>query len=261
MAQAQDTTKRDSVMAKVRKMLDLAEGSDKQGEIDAALAAAQRLMTEHAIEMADVDKLREGDKPEQIIKRRIVVGSNGSPISSAKGNLSVAVAENNRCRVYRDTGYGEYVLVFVGYESDVDFVEMLWTSLSLQMDTAHNVAKAGKREWVNGRTFRKNFNDGFVSEAHRRLREMKRENERAIEQAAIEAGSEAGGTALVLRSREQDVKDFLRAEVPGLRRSYGGRSNYDGHARQAGTSAASRADYSGGRTARIGARGQIGRGA
>lgn len=253
--------KRDSVMAKVRKMLDLAEGSDKQGEIDAALAAAQRLMTEHAIEMADVDKLRDGDKPEQIIKRTVRVGSNGSPISSAKGRLSVAVAENNRCRVYRDVNHDDYRLVFVGYESDVDFVEMLWTSLSLQMDTAHNIAKASKRDWINGRTFRKNFNSGFVSEAHRRLRDMKRENEKAIEQAAVDAGREAGGTALVLRSREQDVEDFLQANVGKLRRSYSGRSSYDGHARQAGTTAAAKADYSGGRTARIGARGQIGPGA
>lgn len=256
------TTKRENVLAKVRKMLDLAEGSDKQGEIDAALAQAQKLMTLHAIEQAELDKLK-GSTREQIIKRTVRVGPSGSPSSSSKGNLSVAVAEMNRCKVYREAGYSDYRLVFVGYESDVDFVEMLWTSLSLQMDQAHDRAKRDKREWVNGRTFRKNFNDGFVAEARRRLTKIKQDNEESIEQTAIEASVESGterasgGTALVLRNREREVEEFLYKSVGKLRRGYSGRSSYDGHARQAGTSAASKADYSGGRTGRIGARGQI----
>jgi hypothetical protein len=262
------TTKRESILSKVRKMLDLAEGSDKQGEIDAALAQAQKLMTLHAIEQAELDKLK-GNVREQIIKRKVSVGPSGSPISSAKGNLSVAVAELNRCRVYRsdsrnpESGVFEYTLVFVGYESDVDFVEMLWTSLSLQMDQGHDKAKRDKREWVNGRTFRKNFNDGFVGEAWRRLREIKRTNEESIEQTAIEAAVESGterasgGTALVLRNREREVEEFLHKSVGKLSRRSCGRSSYDGHATQAGRSAASKADYSGGRTGRIGARGQI----
>ncbi len=253
--------KRNNVMDKVRKMLDLAEGSDKQGEVDAALSAAQRLMSEYAIEQVELDRLKQSGAPEKIVKRTVFVGPPGSPISSSKGNLSVAVAETNRCRVYRSDQRNpenhmiEYTLVLVGYESDVEFVEMLWTSLCVQLDVAHDVAKRNKREWVNGRTFRSNFNSGFVSEAWHRLREMSKENELAIEQAAEERGQP--GTSLVLRNREKDVADFLQADVGKLRRSYGGNSSYDGHARQAGTSAASRADYSGGRTGRIGARGQI----
>lgn len=253
---AQDT-KRESVLSKVRKMLDLAEGSDKQGEIDAALQQASKLMARHAIEQAEIDKLRDGDKPEQIIKRKVFVGSRKSPTSSSKGNLSVAVAETNRCRVYRsdslnpDTNRYEYTLVFVGYESDVDFVEMLWTSLCLQMDTAHDSAKAFKREWVNGRTFRANFYAGFITEAWNRLREIKRETMREITDGST-------GSALVLRDRETAVQEWLDSEVGKLSRSYGSNRTRDYHAAQAGRHAGARADYTG--TARIGARGQIGAG-
>lgn len=284
-----DTTKRDSVLAKVRKMLDLAEGSDKQGEIDAALAQASKLMAMHAIEQAEVDALRTDGKPEQIIDRPVILGKYGSPTANDRGRLGMAVAETNRCRVYRSRGFraedgtwhSGYTLHIVGYESDVDYVEMLLTSLSLQMDAAHDKAKKNKREWVNGRTFRSEFNGGFVSEAWDRLRNIARETDKAVreqdvanmraqlglaegEYATQEQAEQVLSTsgALVLRDREKDVEAFLKKAVPGLRsgRSYSYSKNSDAHARQAGRNAGARADYSGGRTARIGARAQLGRG-
>jgi len=242
--------KRENILAKVRKMMDLAEGSDKQGEIDAALQAASNLMARYAIEQAEVDALRTDGKPEQIVERRIIAGKNHSPMSSSLGSLFVVVANNTRCTVYRDSSAADYTIVLVGYESDAEYAEMLWTSLCLQMDKAHEAAKRAKRDWVHGRTFRKNFNAGFTGEASARLKAMRAETMREIESAS-------SSSALVLIDREQAVKDHIRHL--NLHRTSSGRSEYDAHARQQGRRAAARADYSGGRgPARVGSRGQIG---
>ena len=140
--------------------------------------------------------------------------------------------------------------MLVGYESDAEYAEMLWTSLCLQMDKAHEAAKHSKRDWVHGRTFRTNFNSGFIAEASRRLKAMRAETMLEIESAS-------SSSALILIDRERAVKDHIRHL--NLRRTSSGRSGYDHHARQQGQHAAERADYSGGRgPARIGARGQIG---
>lgn len=256
-----DTTKRESVLAKVRKALDLAEGSDVQGEIDAALAQATKLMAIHAIEQAEIDALRTDGKPEQIIERRIRAGKSRSPLAMDKCRMAYAVALTNRCRMHRsfesDDNWQDWqMIVLTGYESDVDFVEMLFTSLCLQMDTAHDRAKHTKRDWVNGRTFRSEFNSGFVREARIRLEQIKKDT--MAEMAEI--GDGTTGTALVLVDREDAVDRWHREQNPRLVRRSSGRTNSDAHARQLGRTAATKADYSAGRTKGIGARGQIGRG-
>lgn len=251
--------KRQSVLDKVRKMLDLAEGSDKQGEIDAALAQASKLMAMHAIEQAEVDALKKDGAPEQIIERRIVAGKQRSPITMDKCRMALVVAEANRCRMHRSRKWtldGDFqTIVLTGYESDIDFVEMLFTSLCLQMDAAHNKAKRFKREWVNGRTFRSEFNSGFITEARERLEKIKADTMAEV----AEIGDGTTSMALVLVDRDEAVEAEYRRRNPNLRRSYSSARNSDAHARQQGRTAATKADYSAGRTKGIGARGQLGR--
>lgn len=248
---------RESILHKVRKILDRAEGTDHQGEIDAALAMAAKLMAQHAIEQAEVDAIRQDGKPEQIIERVVVVGNQRSPIAVAKGNLSVAVAEHNRCQVFRSNRWSNehnatvYRLHIIGYESDVDYVEMLWTSLCLQMDAAHNAAKHKRPDWVTARTFRSSFCAGFTSEAWERLKAIKQQT---IDDIDADSGK---GTALVLVDRERAVQDYMRRNHYNLRKGRG-RSSSDAYSNQAGRNAASRADYSGGRTKRFAARGALG---
>lgn len=246
---------REDILAKVRKILDRAEGTDHQGEIDTALAMAAKLMAQHAIEQAEVDAMRDSGEPEKIIERVVIVGAKQSPIAHAKGNLSVPVAENNRCRVFRSSRWDNerlcYALHIIGYESDVDFAEMLWTSLCLQMEQAHDKAKAERRDWVSARTFRTSFYRGFAREAQQRLRRFAQMAKDDIEQ---EMGT---GSALVLVDRNRAVDDYMRENHGRLRRSrrsYSGKSSHDYHAAGMGQSAAASADYSGGKRARVGYR-------
>lgn len=260
--------KRDGILAKVRKIMDLADGTDVQGEKDAAMAQAAALMARYAIEQHEIEAVRKQGEPEKIIDYSFVVGPRKSPVSKWRAQLAMHVALTHRCRMYQsscwnyDRGAEDYEVHIIGFESDVAFVEMLYTSLALQMDAEHDVAKADKRDWVNGRTFRTNFNAGFAEEAQLRLSEIARQTAEAIREDDVTKQAtlpSATSGALVLRERTQAVNDWVNENL-NLRttRSYG-RSKHDGHARQAGRAAAGRADYSGGRTARIGARGQIGR--
>lgn len=251
---------RESVLEKVRKILDRAEGSDHQGEVDAALALASRLMAQHAIEQAEVDALKDSGEPEKIIERVVIVGADKSPISRSKGNLAVAVAQYNRCRVFKttrlDTSGAQwrdmYALHIIGYESDVDYMEMLWTSLCLQMDEAHNRAKHNRPSWVHARTFRTSFCIGFINEAWQRLKTIQ-------EQTMADVREESGSsTALVLVDREKSVDDYMAQNHRNLRSGRRSSSRRDYHAEQSGRVAAGRADYSGGRTKRFAARQALG---
>lgn len=236
---------RETVMHRVRKMLDKAQSTEFEAERQTFLQKASSMMAQHAIDMAEVEAGRETGKPEEIVERVCFVGPAKSPASHSKGHVAMAVADTHRCKMFRQsyrrdedgTIHRGYHVHFVGYESDVDYVEMLWTSLCLQMEREYEEAKVDKRDFVNGRTFRKNFEAGFASEARERLEAMQREATRTVEAAQT-------GSSLVLRDRARDVADHVRQKY-SLR---SGRSYYrsDGHAQQAGRAAAARADYSGG---------------
>ena len=100
-----------------------------------------------------------------------------------------------------------------GFESDIEIIDMLYTSLLLQM--SREVAALKFPSWVQGRQLmaeRRSFMLGFIAVIEERLTD-------AYAVAVAEAEAEntgTTGTALVLASRDLAVKTLLGQDHPSL---------------------------------------------
>ena len=192
------------VLARIRALLAKAESTEYGEEAEALSARAQELMTKYSIDQAllAVSAGRE-DRP---AGRRIPVDN---PYEGPKTSLLQAVALANRCRVVwlRDVG----LATVVGFEADLDAVEVLFTSLLVQADTA--MLRAGSKQDAYGasrtRAFRQSFLVSYAIRIGERLAETA---EHTTQEAAAEQVAAAGaGTALVpfLAARRQAVDDAV----------------------------------------------------
>jgi hypothetical protein len=219
------------IIEKIQLLLNKADRTDNEHESEAFYAAAQKLMQRHAVEESMLPGNEQ--KKEKIVKVVIVVKKRDE-IGSAKQILLSGIARANRCRIViaKNSGQGE-VWVF-GYESDTEFVHMLYLSVLIQYATARNrgwkeyQGPESRYLWVNA------FAQGYARRVGVRLQEM------AV-QTAKEVGSE-----LVLFDRSKDVTDWMNKNLSlGRGRMVRGRANSGGYGQ--GQHAANSANLSGGR--------------
>ncbi|HEX3900573.1 MAG TPA: DUF2786 domain-containing protein [Mycobacteriales bacterium] len=186
----------DAVLARIRKLLAMAEHpGTPPAEAEAAATAAERLIVKHAIDEALLAARSDvRTKPEV---RTIAIDS---PYASAKVVLLSAVARAHGVRVITHSGESAKATM-VGFDSDLQLVDLLFTSLLLQAATSL------RRQPASGRAFRRAFLIGFAAEVGERL-----------QQARSDAVAESGGasTALALRNREDEVATVLRERFPRL---------------------------------------------
>ncbi len=127
----------DAVLARIRQLLAKAESTTFEAEALAFTAKAHELMTRHAIDLAVVDA--SGASPHDgPITQTIRLDA---PYVSAKAMLLQTVAEAGRCRTVFDSRVSASALV--GFADDVAAVELLFTSLLVQAQTA--LAAAARR--------------------------------------------------------------------------------------------------------------------
>jgi hypothetical protein len=191
------------VLARIRKLLAVAEHPNTPPEeADTAARAAERLIAKYAIDEALLDAAAEtGSTPQS---RRLDVDP---PYASAKTMLAGAVASAHGVRAVTITRPDAPVRVtLVGFASDLDLVELLYTSLLLQATTGV------RRQRESGRAFRRAFLIGFASEVGQRLAAARQD-------AVAEAEQASTSTALVLRDRQQEVDAAMREQFPRLRSS------------------------------------------
>ena len=205
------TARREALLRKVRGLLAKAEDpAATLAEAEAFSAKAEELMARHAIDAALIDaKATTREKPEA---RRIKIdGSYGQP----KSSLWHAIADAHRCKVIRHhLGRKTTAVTVVGYPSDLELVELLFTSLSLQATNAMLAAAKlqGRMQAAESVSFRTSFLYGFASTVHERLHRIQRQAEQT---------SSEPGTALVLRDRKQDVEDAYGEMFPDVRKGRG----------------------------------------
>ena len=220
----------DPVLARIRNLLAKAESSTFEAEASAFTAKAQELMTRHAIDaafvMADPRRGRE-----QAAAIRLPVDA---PYVDAKAQLLHTVAAATRCRAVLHVELA--LCTVVGFPSDLASVELLFTSLLVQaqsaMDAAARVAHAGTR--VRTKAFRSAFLTAYTARIGERLRETN---------AAVYAEVEAqhGGDFLpVLRSRAEAVDEFI-ADRFGALAFKSARRRFDGAGWASGRAAADNA--------------------
>ncbi|MER6526797.1 DUF2786 domain-containing protein [Streptomyces sp. NPDC001508] len=184
------------VLAKVRGLLAKAESTEFTEEAEALTAKAQQLMAQHSIDAALLDAQQETRQAPGGVR----VGVD-APYEEPKVHLLQAVAEANRCRTVwsRNLGFA----TVVGFASDARAVELLYTSLLVQAQSA--LQAAGSRTHRDGasrtRSYRQSFLTAYATRIAQRL-------SRATEQATKAAGKDHGpGLLPVLASRAQAVND------------------------------------------------------
>ena len=219
------------VLRRIRALLAKAESTTFPAEAETFTAGAQALMARHSIDHAllAAHDVSSSDAP---IGRRIGIDN---PYEVPKAKLLGAVAEANRCRTVWSRGLG--FSTAIGFPSDLDAVELLFTSLLVQASAA--MMQAGSRTDGYGRSrtrsFRQSFLSGYATRIGQRLAE-------ATATQTTEAATEPAGRHLlpVLAARNEAVDEAVAAMFPVLtHRAMGSVTHHEGWF--SGLSAADRA--------------------
>ncbi|MGE5155997.1 MAG: DUF2786 domain-containing protein [Betaproteobacteria bacterium] len=199
----------DAILDKVRKLLAKAEDPGcTPAEAEALTDKAAQLIAKYGVDRAllaaaapEIDPL--GDR---------VIGV-GPPYALDKAGLLATVAGAMRCRSVRrkertQHGYA-YAMHLFGFATDLERVELLYTSLLVQASIA--MAAVEVPEWDSPAAFRRSWLVGFAWAVGERLR-------RAEERASA-VPQPAGGppVALVLADRRDRVDRRVEAAYPRLR--------------------------------------------
>ncbi|MFF3750614.1 DUF2786 domain-containing protein [Streptomyces sp. NPDC002018] len=188
------------MLTRIRALLAKAEATGYPQEAEALTAKAQELMARHSIDEAVLaDRTHRGDVPGAC---RIGVDA---PYETAKAILLDAVASANRCRAVWNSAYGFSTVV--GFEPDLEAVELLHTSLLVQGTAAMTRAEAEQR--AGGRKRTKTFRQSFLmAYAHRVGERLAEATARTTEEATGTTGGMDGGALLpVLAARDVAVAD------------------------------------------------------
>ncbi|MFJ8869078.1 DUF2786 domain-containing protein [Streptomyces sp. NPDC102473] len=234
------------MLTRIRALLAKAEATGFPEEAEALTTKAQELMARHSIDEALLAaRTHSADAPGAL---RIGVDA---PYESAKAVLLDAVASANRCRAVWNSDLG--FTTVVGFEPDLEAVELLFTSLLVQGNAAMTKAEAGQR--AGGRKRTKTFRQSFLMAYAQRLgSRLAADTARVTAAAGSEGsgsdgsdGSDRGSGALlpVLAARDVAVTDtaermFPRTTTTRLR----GATDVEGWTH--GTAAADRARMGGG---------------
>ncbi|WP_435969389.1 DUF2786 domain-containing protein [Streptomyces sp. Qhu_M48] len=141
------------MLTRIRALLAKAEATGFPEEAEALTAKAQELMARHSLDEATL--AAGAPSPETPGAVRIGVEP---PYEQAKAILLDAVATANHCRAVWNESYGFSTVV--GFEADLDPVELLYTSLLVQGQAAMTRAEAEQR--AGGRKRTKSFRQSFL---------------------------------------------------------------------------------------------------
>jgi hypothetical protein len=189
------------MLSKIRALLAKAESTEFAEEAEALSARAQELMAKYRIDHALL--AAEAGNKDEPTGRRLPVDN---PYEAAKASLLSAVAKANRCRAVRYERLG--ISAVIGFAADLDAVELLFTSLLVQADTAMLRAGAKRDRYGRSRTraFRQSFLVAYAIRIGERLAGVTEEAER-------QAAAQAPGRSLlpVLAARDQAVDGAVDA--------------------------------------------------
>lgn len=189
------------ILTRIRALLAKAEATGFPEEAEALTAKAQELMARHTIDEALLaSRTHAKDTPGAC---RIGVDA---PYETAKAILLDAVATANRCRAVWNEAYGFSTVV--GFEPDLEVVELLHTSLLVQGTAAMTKAEAGQR--AGGRKRTKTFRQAFLLAYANRLGARLAA---AAEDVTVEA-PEAGELLPVLAARDVAVTSHAERMFP-----------------------------------------------
>ncbi len=200
----------DPVLAKVRALLAKAESTTFAAEAEALTAKAQELMARHSID--DALARAAGSVRDAPATRRLAVDN---PYAEAKSLLLHAVVAANGARSVWYQGFA--MMAVIGFRSDLDAIELLFTSLLIQADKA--MLEKGSVIDHRGRSRTRSFRQSFLVAYASRIGER-------LEMAALDARRHAESDlhrslVPVLAARDSEIDDAVAAAFPHLRRIHG----------------------------------------
>lgn len=246
---------------KIAKLLAKAESTNSQQEAEAFIAKAQELMTTYAISEAMLQDARNGNSKqrEEIVEKHL---DYSPPRSKAASAIGVAIARANGCKVLVSDlrKYSKvYRVHIIGFESDVARVQMLDSSVRIQMQSALTTWWADQRknneavQWMTGsekdrtrRDFIFGYANGLSEILHQANKAGKDEAVKAeAKRTKTDEKSASDSVALVLRSRTDQVNDWVDEKYGKSLRSGRASRMYSGrlaNARSDGAAAGRRAN-------------------
>jgi hypothetical protein len=195
----EERTADERILGKIRALLAKAESTEFTEEAEALSARAQELMAKYSIDHALL--AAEAGSKDEPASRRLPVDN---PYEGPKAQLLEEVAKANRCRAvwYKSLG----VSAVIGFPADLEAVELLFTSLLVQANTAMLRAGAKRDRYGRSRTraFRQSFLMSYAVRIGERLAGATGDAERQV-------AAEAPGRNLlpVLAARHQAVDDAV----------------------------------------------------
>jgi hypothetical protein len=189
----------DPVLVRIRALLAQAESTTFEAEATTFTAKAHELMTRHAIDAAVLHD-RSDHADESPVAIRVPIDA---PYADAKSLLLQTVAEAGRCRSVFHVPLA--MSTVVGFDADVAAVELLFTSLLLQAQTA--LGDAAKRAPAGTRPRSQSYRSAFLLAYTGRIGVRLDEINDAV---FAEVEAEQGSAFLpVLRSRSAAVDDLM----------------------------------------------------
>ncbi|MEV6972907.1 DUF2786 domain-containing protein [Kitasatospora sp. NPDC093806] len=183
------------MLSRIRALLAKAESTEYPEEAEALTAKAQQLMAQHSIDEA----LLAVDGADRNAPGALRIGVD-NPYEGPKTMLLDAVAAANRCRVVWAKEFG--FCTVIGFDADLDGVELLYTSLLVQ--ATHAMQQAGGRQHLDGASRTKAFRQSFLVAYAARIRERLTEaTERTTSDAAAGRHLREDGTAEQLTPDER----------------------------------------------------------
>ncbi|MGN9811825.1 DUF2786 domain-containing protein [Micromonospora sp. BQ11] len=192
----------EAMLSKVRKLLAQAEDpACTPAEAAAFTAKATELIARYGVDRA---LLAARDPATDPVGDRVVEVV--APYARDKAGLLAAVADPLRCRCVRRRSGNGFAMHLFGFASDLERVDLLFTSLLVQ--AAHGLAGVPVPPEEHPAAFRRSWLAGFAQVVAVRLRT-------AEEDAAADSGGSS--VALVLADRSDRVQRRLAEVYPRLR--------------------------------------------
>ncbi|MDO7868707.1 DUF2786 domain-containing protein [Nocardioides jiangxiensis] len=202
----------DPMLAKVRKLLaKAADPATTPEEAESYTAKAAALVAAYGIDQALLAQTDPGADP---LGDRVVPLD--APYAADKGDLLSVIAHELRCRavrrIERRAEGTEITLHLFGHASDLDRVEVLFTSLLLQ--ATRDLTRTPVPRDQHAAAFRRSWLAGFSAAIGQRLSDAER---RAATEAAPRFAAAGSSAALVLASRTELVEAAMHDAYPRLR--------------------------------------------
>jgi hypothetical protein len=243
----------DKMLARIAALLRQAEGTDNAHEAEAFMAAAQRLATATSIDLAVARSHADKRTPAQTpVQRTVTIGAAGTRGLRTYVQLFVVIALANDVRC--DVASNSTFVYAYGFAEDIDATHALYASLVVQMVRASDsYISAGAHRPTPTITARLNFHLAFGARIGQRLAEAREQTQ----QEAKKDRRRPPGTAIALRDKELELRDYYRSasRARGSWQASRASAGYSSAARRAGDRAGKRArlgnnsELSGARTA------------